>query len=135
MHSHIDISKAPARQQHISINISPSSFGLGMLRRVVRGLYGARKLLWQGKNVICVCACVWLEFGLSSLGFTVCVWRVLRFYHPVHMALWLSLACCWLLVTGYWLPTSCRSILIVFCTFKRSTIWGEGRAVYTQLSD
>lgn len=54
-HSHIDISKAPARQQHISINIS--------LRR------GGNKTAVTGKNVVCVPLCAWV----SVLSLSVCV--------------------------------------------------------------
>lgn len=124
-HSHIDTSKAPARQQHISINIS--------LRR------GATKLLWQAKCCmcsplclclcpvsVCVCIYVWLEFGFSS--------GCRGFYVFTVLYIWYcgSLACCWL-------PTSCRSSLIVFCSFKRSakreTEWMRWGNLNNQLSD
>lgn len=75
---------------------------------------------------VCVCMYVWLEFGFSS--------GCRGFYVFTVLYIWYcgSLACCWL-------PTSCRSSLIVFCSFKRSakgeTEWMRWGNLNNQLSD
>lgn len=78
--------------------------------------------------------CVCLEFGLSSLGFVECACVCVCVESFTFLPSCTYGAVNLLPVAGYWLPTSFRSILIVFCSCESSTKGGGGLAECTSNS-